>query len=114
MVSLWLAHQLPEKIGKVACLSGAFQVRDRQRLAFADYLAGLPHQNLRIYLDSGTVGDGMRLTRKVAAQYRARGWQDDVDLLHLEVKGHEHNERCWRERVGQALVFLFGPGPATR
>jgi len=114
LVSLWLAHQLPEKFGKVACLSGAFQVRDRQRLVFADYLAGLPHQNLRIYLDSGTVGDGVMLTRKVVAQYRARGWRDGVDLMYLEAKGHEHNERCWRDRVWRALVFLFGSNTANR
>ena len=95
-------------------MSGAFQVRDRQRLTFADYLAGLPHQNLRIYLDSGTVGDGVMLTRKVVTQYRARGWRDGADLMYLEAKGHEHNECCWRDRVWRALVFLFGPNTANR
>lgn len=114
LVALWLAHQRPEKFGKAICLSGAFQVRDRQRRVFVDYLAGLPHQNLRVYLDSGTVADGVILTRKVAAQYRALGWRDEVDLLHLEVKGHEHNERAWRDRVWRALVFLFGPRAAGR
>ena len=112
LLALWLAHQRPEIFGKAICLSGAFQVRDRQRQAFLDYLAGVPHQNLRVYVDSGTVADGVRLTRRIVAQYRANGWRDGVDLRHLEVQGHEHNERCWRERVWQALVFLFGPGPA--
>ena len=114
LVSLWLAHQRPEKFGKAICLSGAFQVRDRQRLVFADYLAGLPHQKMRIYLDSGTVGDGVMLARKVVAQYRARGWRDGADLMYLEAKGHEHNECCWRDRVWRALVFLFGPDAAVR
>ena len=108
LMALWLAHQRPEKFGNAICLSGAFQVRDRQGRGFVDYLAGLPHQNLRVYLDSGTVADGVTLTRKVAAQYRARGWRDEMDLLHLEVKGHEHNERAWRDRVWRAVVFLFG------
>ena len=111
LVALWLAHQRPEIFGKAICLSGAFQVRDRQRQTFVDYLAGLSHQNLRVYLDSGTVADGVMLTRKVAALYRSRGWQDGVDLVHLEVKGHAHNERYWRDRVWRALVFLFGSGP---
>jgi len=113
LMALWLAHQRPEQFGKAICLSGAFQVRDRQRCAFVDYLTGIPHQNLQIYLDSGTVGDGVRLTRKVVAQYRARGWRDGTDLMYLEAKGHEHNERCWRDRVWRALVFLFGPDAAA-
>ena len=95
-------------------MSGAFQVRDRQRQSFVDYLTGLHHQNLQVYLDSGTVADGVVLTRKVAALYRSRGWQDAVDLLHLEFKGHAHNERCWRDRGWQALVFLFGATAAAK
>jgi enterochelin esterase-like enzyme len=108
LVALWMAHQLPETFGQVACLSGAFQVRDRRRESFAGFLSGAPHQNLRVYLDSGTVDDGAALTRKVAAAYRSRGWQDGVDLLHFEQKGGEHNERYWRERAWRALTFLFG------
>jgi len=114
LVALWLAHQRPEKFGKAICLSGAFQVRDRHRQAFVDYLTKVEHQNLHVYLDSGTVGDGVSLARKVVAQYRARGWRDDADFMYLEAKGHEHNERCWRERVSRALVFLFGTTSADR
>jgi enterochelin esterase-like enzyme len=108
LVSLWMAHKLPETFANAACLSGAFQVRDRSRGSFVEFLSRLPHQHVRVYVDSGTVDDGMALTRKVAAMYRTRGWREGVDLLHYEQKGAEHNERYWRERVWRALVFLFG------
>ena len=108
LVSLWMAHKLPETFSKAACLSGAFQLKDRQRKSFPEFLTTCEHQALRIYLDSGTVDDGSALTRKVAALYRTRGWRDGVDLQHVEEKRAEHNERFWRERVWRALVFLFG------
>lgn len=108
LVSLWMAHTLPETFGKAACLSGAFQVRDRAGQTFAEFLAGREYQKLRIYLDSGTVDDGVALTRKVAAIYRARGWRDRVDLAHHVEQGAAHNERFWRDRVWRALGFLFG------
>jgi enterochelin esterase-like enzyme len=108
LVSLWMAHKLPEIFSRVACLSGAFQVRDRERVSFVEFLSRIDHQNLRVYIDSGTVDDGAVLTRKVAASYRSRGWRDGVDLMHFEQRGAEHNERYWRERAWRALVFLFG------
>jgi enterochelin esterase-like enzyme len=108
LVSLWIAHTLPETFGNAACLSGAFQVRDRTKQAFADFLVSLDHQKLHVYIDSGTVDDGAKLTRRIAATYRDRGWRDDIDLMHFEQKGAEHNERYWRERAWRALMFLFG------
>jgi enterochelin esterase-like enzyme len=108
LVSLWMAHKLPELFSKAACLSGAFQVKDRQRESFQNFLKKVPHQDLRVYLDSGTIRDGAHLTRKVHKLYRSRGWRDGRDLHHFEEKGAEHNERCWRERAWRPLVFLFG------
>jgi enterochelin esterase-like enzyme len=108
LVSLWMAHELPETFSKAACLSGAFQVRDRTGKSFLNYLSERQHQHLQIYLDAGTVQDGATLTRKVYRRYRELGWRDGEDLLHHEEQGAEHNERYWRERVWRALVFLFG------
>jgi enterochelin esterase-like enzyme len=108
LVALWMAHTLPEIFGKAACLSGAFQVRDRTGQTFAEFLAKRDHQKVRVYLDSGTVDDGVALTRKVAETYRARGWRDREDLAHHVERGAAHNEKFWRERVWRALSFLFG------
>jgi enterochelin esterase-like enzyme len=108
LMSLWMAHQLPETFGRVACMSGAFQVRDRQGQSFVRFLSRRDHQSLRVYLDCGTVRDGAALSRKVRDMYRTRGWRTGVDLCYHEEKGGEHNERCWRERVWRPLEFLFG------
>jgi enterochelin esterase-like enzyme len=88
-------------------------VRDRTRTSFLEYLSQRGHQNLRIYLDGGTIRDGIALTRKVARQYRELGWRDGRDFSYHEEKGAEHNERYWRERVWRALVFLFGTRAAS-
>jgi len=109
LVSLWLAHHHPEIFGKVACLSGAFEFRDRQRRSFAEFLRARGAQDVKVYLDAGTVKDGTVLTRKVRDIYLANGWAMGTNLLHYEDRGGEHNERFWRARVWRALTFLF-PG----
>jgi enterochelin esterase-like enzyme len=107
LISVWMAHKLHETFSKAACLSGAFQFRDRQGKLFTDFLLQRDHQDLKIYLDTGTIKDGAALTRKVRDAYLARGWEVGKDLQYFEDKGGEHNERCWRDRVWRALVFLF-------
>jgi enterochelin esterase-like enzyme len=108
LVSLWLAHSLPATFGKAACLSGAFQVRDRQRKSFADFLRHVRKSRLQIYLDCGTIDDGEIQTRKVRDVYVKRGWQDDLELKYWVEQSGEHNEVWWRKRVWRALVFMFG------
>ncbi len=108
LASLWMAHKLSETFQKAACLSGAFQVRDRQNKSFVEFVKEREYQDLRIYLDCGTVRDGAPQSRKVHQAYLARGWRDGEDLCYFEDEGGEHNERCWRDRVWRALVFLFG------
>jgi enterochelin esterase-like enzyme len=110
LVSLWMAHKLSETFGGAACLSGAFQVRDRTGQSFAEFLSHTDYQKLKIHVDSGTVSDGLALTRKVRAQYLQRGWREGADFHYREEKGAEHNERYWRDRVWRALIFLFGNG----
>src|SRR5690349_7857658 len=114
LVSLWMAHKLPETFGCAACLSGAFQVRDRAGKSFAQFISEREHQAVRVYLDCGTVQDGIAVSRKVAAAYRASGWCEGGDLGYFEDKGGEHNERFWRDRVWRALVFMFGNKSAVK
>jgi enterochelin esterase-like enzyme len=108
LVTLWMAHKLPETFSKAACLSGAFQVRDRQKKSFVEFVRERVHQDLRIYLDCGTVQDGVRQSRQVHEAYLSRGWREREDLQYFEDKGGEHNERCWRDRAWRSLTFLFG------
>lgn len=110
LVALWIAHHYPGLFGKAACLSGAFEPKDRQGQSFIDFLWERGRQDVQVYLDAGTVRDGAALTRKVRDTYRSLGWQEGRDLQHWEEPGAEHNERHWRHRVWRALTFLFPPG----
>ena len=113
-VSLWMAHKFHETFSKAACLSGAFQFKDRRGESFLGFLSRRDHQHLKIYLDCGTVHDGVALSRKVSAMYLRRGWREGDDFSYHEEKGAAHNEKCWRDRVWRALVFLFGTGRDAR
>ncbi len=103
LVSLWMTHKLPETFSKAACLSGAFQVRDKTGQHFARFVSTLPRQAVRVYVDCGTVRDGLAQSRNVAKAYETLG----LDFRYHEEKGAEHNERWWRARVWRALEFLF-------
>lgn len=109
LVSLWIAHKFPETFGKVACLSGAFQVKGRDGRALRDFVPDWSGQDLRLYLDAGTVRDGIALTRKTRDVYYSCGWESGHNMLYFEDRSGEHNERCWRHRVWRALTFLFPP-----
>lgn len=108
LISLLVAHHYPQLFGNVACLSGAFEFKDREGKTYLDFLWECGQQNIRIYLDAGTVRDGAALTRKVRDTYVALGWKLGRDLAHYEEQGGEHNERFWRGRVWRALTFLYG------
>jgi enterochelin esterase-like enzyme len=107
LISLWIAHHYPQLFGNVACLSGAFEPKDRRGKSFLDFLRQRGPQDVRVYLDAGTVRDGAPLTRRVRDLYLRQGWQHGDTLVHWEEQGGEHNERCWRDRVWRALEFLF-------
>lgn len=114
LISLLIAHHYPQMFGRVACLSGAFECKDREGKTFLDFLWECGRQDLRIYLDAGTIRDGAPWTRKVRDIYLALGWETGRDLFHYEDVGAEHNERFWRARVWRALTFLYGrPTSAT-
>ena len=108
LISLWMAHRFHETFGSAACLSGAFQFKDHQAKSFLDFLSRRWHQDVRVYLDCGTVRDGAAATRRVRTQYVGLGWRDGYDMMYFEDKGAEHNERFWRGRAWRALTFLFG------
>lgn len=110
LVSLWMVHKLPEIFGGAACLSGAFEFKDRSRQSFSEFVHHCAGQDLRIYLDCGTVKDGAPLTRKVRDVYLANGWRAGKTLQYFEDTDAEHNEYYWRGRVWRALIFLLGKG----
>lgn len=130
VVSLALGWEHPDTFGKIASLSGAFQVEGRACLKQLAAYKG-KKKPLRIYLDSGRVDytggdDGMADTTQAATELTRVGWRsgllhfvdapltvDELRPLGLsdgkfaEALKSQHNELYWRLRAWRALEFLF-------
>jgi predicted alpha/beta superfamily hydrolase len=64
----------------------------------------------RIYLDAGGLEGGghmLKAATRMAAELRARGW-DDSSLWFRSVARGKHSEKDWRRRAPGAMDFLFG------
>lgn len=135
VVSLALGWNHPETFGKIASISGAFQVESR---AFLTNVL-VPYQGkmkpLRIYLDSGKVDftggdDGMKDTAAVASELKRIGWETELrhfideprtgeqlaplglsEGKYREALKSQHNELYWRMRAWRALEYLFPAHP---
>lgn len=64
---------------------------------------------LKIWLDTGTAEPGWEQAPELRDRLIEKGWRPDVDLSYLAVKGADHSEAAWAERVDPALRFLFPP-----
>jgi predicted alpha/beta superfamily hydrolase len=130
IVSLALGWNHPEIFGKVASLSGAFQVEFRAALNNLRRFKS-KKKPIRIYLDSGRIDytggdDGLKDTQAVAEELRRIGYKKD--LLHFiddpltedqlrplnlnegkfkEALRSQHNELYWRLRLWRPLEFMF-------
>jgi predicted alpha/beta superfamily hydrolase len=134
--SLSLGWEFPKVFGRVASLSGAFQIEKRNFIEQVIKPADRKPKPVRIYLDSGTVDftgddDGRRNTDALAVELRRLGWKEGRNLRHFtdltplaepemeraglrrdkwhEAQKSQHNEFYWRLRAWRALEFLFPP-----
>jgi len=109
LFALWAAWTRPDLFGLSLAMSPspAYDLAAMVRRTAA-------RPPLRIYLDSGTTDhgggdDGLRKTRALADLLASRGYAPGRQLLHRVGEGHTHSEACWRERLPEALRFLFPP-----
>jgi predicted alpha/beta superfamily hydrolase len=113
LVSLYVGLKLPHIFGKLAALSPSIWWNQRVITRFAE--AARVHPRPRIWLDVGT-REGPRTLQDVE-QFRdvllQKGWRLGDDLHYERVKGGEHNEAAWSQRVGPLLEFLFPAGEST-
>ena len=110
LLAIYLGLRYPEVFGRVAALSPSVWWNQRWILNFAARrrLKSRP----RIWLDTGTQEE-MHTTadaRKMRDVLRQRGWQEGRDLHYEEIRGGQHNEAAWAQRVGPFLQFLFAAG----
>jgi enterochelin esterase-like enzyme len=109
LLTIYLGLRFPDVFGRLAVLSPSVWWNGRWIVKFA---AGRRfHARPRIWLDVGTqeaahTVEDARALRDVLAK---KGWRYVDDLRYEEIKGGQHNEAAWAQRVGPFLRFLFPP-----
>lgn len=113
VISLYAAAQHPNVFGGIAAVSTHFPAGDG---ALIDYLAShMPDPAThRVYMDRGTAtldATYAPFQPRADSLFRARGYRDGANFRTLVIEGAEHNERAWRVRLEEPLVFLLGRRP---
>lgn len=112
--ALYAHFRDPGRYGLVLAMSPSLWVG---RAHFFGYFAERPRPAFsRIYLDAGALEGGGRMleaARRLAAELRARGW-DDASLRFVASKRGTHSEKHWRRRAPAALEFLFAQSAPPR
>jgi predicted alpha/beta superfamily hydrolase len=116
LCAMWFAWEHPEVFHKVGGLSPSFWGCDTTK----NNLALAPKRPLRIYLDSGSVGDfpttdpvcnpcydGELYTVTARDNLLNNGYLLNVDLMHWISYGDQHNESYWNRRLPVCYQFLF-------
>lgn len=119
LISIYLLCEYPDLFGAAACLSTHWSgTSDSSTPEFADACLEYLDQNLpdaathRIYLDHGTVGlDALyrNANDRVVALALSKGYTKGKNLVSFIAEGADHNENCWRQRLGRPLRLLI-PG----
>ncbi len=111
LISLFLALEHRDRIGRIAVLSPSLWWNGRSILRLARR-ANI-HPPLSIWLDIGTA-EGSHHLRDSDLLFSIlvdRGWEEGRTLVYQRVLGGLHNEDAWADRFGDILAFLF---PADR
>lgn len=116
LCAAWFGWEHSDVFHKVAGLSPSFWGCDTTR----NNLANAPKRPLRIYIDSGTVGDfpttdpvcspcfdGELYTLTARDNLLNNGYVLNVDLDHWISYGDQHNEYYWSRRLPRCYQFLF-------
>jgi pullulanase len=123
LLSAYAGWSDPGTWGRVAALSPSYWWDSRHIVPWA---AARPRPALaRFYQDMGTIesgsitdtdGDGiddyLEDLRAFRAMAQAQGFEEGLDLLHVEASGHTHSETYWALRAPGMLRFLVGPQTA--
>jgi predicted alpha/beta superfamily hydrolase len=108
--ALYAHFRNPERFGMALAMSPSLWVGGGK--IFAYILSRSRPWTSRIYLDAGALEAGGRMleaARRLAAELRARGW-DDGTLRFVASKRGTHSEKHWRRRAPGGIEFLFMPG----
>ncbi len=110
IISLYAAAEYPAVFGGVGAVSTHWPAGDG---AVIDYLARtMPDPRThRIWMDRGTAtldASYEAYQPRADSLFRARGYRDGVNFSTKVYEGAAHDERSWRVRVAEPLIFLLG------
>jgi predicted alpha/beta superfamily hydrolase len=116
LCATFIGWECPDVFRKIGGLSPSFWGCDTTK----SDLANPPKRPVRIYLDSGTVGDfpatdpvcnpcydGELYTLTARDNLLKNGYVLNVDLCHWISYGDQHNEMYWKRRLPACYEFLF-------
>ena len=104
IASIVIASHHSEVFSKAAGISSSFWWNERDLVKHAP-----PRLPLQLYIDAGTVDDGLADTLAMRDALVANGYVEGVDLLVVQAEGARHNEASWGARVERPLTWLFPP-----
>jgi len=111
LASVWVGLTHADVFGKIAALSTSVGRDDRQIVGF---VASLPEKpETLVWTDMGTreYSGAVKDARRLRDALVAKGWEEGVDLRHVEAEGEAHNEAAWAKRMPAVLEFLFPVPP---
>lgn len=114
LLAFCMTYTLSHVFGRAVCLSPSFWYVDKTTSTSYD-LVKRSTSNCRFYLDSGDAeGDNMHETKWMAETLELNGWRKGIDYEYFLDKGSScryggitHSEHVWKERILQALKFVF-------
>lgn len=106
IASLGIAQRYPKLFSMAGGFSSSFWWNNR------DAVRNPPKRMpLKLYIDAGTVYDGMEDSEAFRQALLKNGYREGRDLLFIADEGGRHNELSWASRVHIALAWFF-PKPA--
>ena len=102
LISLYGCFERPDVFGRCGALSPSLWVG---RGVIGQHVRP-PLNGERIYLDNGT-REGS--ARPLVELLRAKGYQDQRDLMYIVEEGGQHSEVAWARRLPNAMRFLLKP-----
>jgi len=115
-ISLEIARAQPEQFGLIAALSPAAWWNDGEMFKrFESDVSWM--KGKKFWVDIGTEEgeDAARKqsyvdsARRIESMLKKAGLADGKDYHFKVIEGAQHNEKAWRGRLGDVLIFLFPP-----
>lgn len=109
LMALYAAGANPQTWGGAIAMSGSWWWADLKMLTWIVAAPGATAP-IKLWLDAGTVDDGLEDTQALRDVLVKKGWQIGKTLGYQEFAGANHSEKSWSARIHLPLEFFFDPG----